>query len=98
MKLQSYVGGEWRGGRDLGVPLRDASTGELVAEVSSGGIDFGAALSYARETGGPPLRAMTFHERASALRALAKRLLDFKDEFYALSYCTGATKADSWID
>jgi oxepin-CoA hydrolase/3-oxo-5,6-dehydrosuberyl-CoA semialdehyde dehydrogenase len=32
------------------------------------------------------------------LRALGKRLFDFKDEFYALSYRTGATKTDSWID
>lgn len=98
MKLQSYVGGEWRSGRDHGVLLRDASTGDLIAEASSGGIDFGAVLSYARERGGPALRAMTFHERASMLKALAKRLLECKDELYELSYCTGATKADSWID
>jgi oxepin-CoA hydrolase/3-oxo-5,6-dehydrosuberyl-CoA semialdehyde dehydrogenase len=32
------------------------------------------------------------------LRALGKRLFDFKDEFYALSYRTGATRTDSWID
>ena len=32
------------------------------------------------------------------LKALAKRLLDFKEEFYTLSYRTGATKDDSWID
>jgi oxepin-CoA hydrolase/3-oxo-5,6-dehydrosuberyl-CoA semialdehyde dehydrogenase len=32
------------------------------------------------------------------LRALGKRLLDFKPEFYELSFATGATKGDSWID
>ena len=32
------------------------------------------------------------------LKALAKRLLDFKEELYTLSYRTGATKDDSWID
>ena len=41
---------------------------------------------------------LTFHERAALLKALAKRLLDFKAEFYELSYRTGATKDDSWID
>jgi len=32
------------------------------------------------------------------LRALAKRLSELKEEFYGLSYRTGATKNDSMID
>ncbi len=32
------------------------------------------------------------------MKRLAKFLTDHKDEFYALSYATGATKTDSWID
>src|ERR1700734_1500444 len=98
MKLQSYVGGKWRSGEGQGVLMRDASTGEVVAEAGSAGIDFAATLAYAREVGGPALRAMTFHERAAMLKALAKRLTELKEEFYTLSYCTGATKSDSWID
>jgi oxepin-CoA hydrolase / 3-oxo-5,6-dehydrosuberyl-CoA semialdehyde dehydrogenase len=98
VKLQSFVCGRWQSGKEQGVALRDASTGEVVAEASSGGIDFAAALAHAREVGGPALRALSFHERAAKLKALAKRLLEFKDEFYTLSYRTGATKDDSWID
>jgi oxepin-CoA hydrolase/3-oxo-5,6-dehydrosuberyl-CoA semialdehyde dehydrogenase len=98
MKLQSYVCGSWHSGAARGVAMRDATTGEIVGEASSDGIDFGAVLDHARSRGGPALRAMTFHERAGLLRALAKRLSEFKDEFYALSYRTGATKDDSWID
>ncbi len=98
MQLQSYIGGAWRRGRDRGAALLDASTGELVAEASSAGIDFAAALDHAREVGGPGLRALTFHERAGLLKALAKRLGECKEEFYALSYRTGATRSDSWID
>jgi oxepin-CoA hydrolase/3-oxo-5,6-dehydrosuberyl-CoA semialdehyde dehydrogenase len=98
MKLQSYVCGRWHSAVDEGVALRDASTGEVIAQASSGGIDFAAVLAHAREAGGPKLRALSFHERAAMLKALAKRLLDFKDEFYTLSYRTGATKDDSWID
>jgi oxepin-CoA hydrolase/3-oxo-5,6-dehydrosuberyl-CoA semialdehyde dehydrogenase len=98
VKLQSYVRGGWCDGQGKGVELRDATTGEVVAEATSAGIDFRAVLSYAREVGGPALRAMTFHERAALLKALAKRLGDFKEEFYELSYRTGATKTDSWID
>jgi oxepin-CoA hydrolase/3-oxo-5,6-dehydrosuberyl-CoA semialdehyde dehydrogenase len=48
--------------------------------------------------GGAVLRAMTFHERAAMLKSLAKRLSELKEEFYALSYRTGATKNDSLID
>jgi oxepin-CoA hydrolase/3-oxo-5,6-dehydrosuberyl-CoA semialdehyde dehydrogenase len=98
MQLGSYVAGQWRNGGGRAAPLHDASTGELIAEAASGGFDFGAMLVHARNVGGPALRAMTFHERAAMLRALGKKLFDFKDEFYALSYRTGATKTDSWID
>ena len=98
MNLQSYVQGKWLSGLVAGVAMRDATTGEIIAEVSSSGIDFRAVLRHAREVGGPALRAMTFHERAALLKTLAKRLTDLKDEFYALSYRTGATKNDSWID
>ena len=98
MNLQSYVCGAWQSGRDNGVAMRDATTGEFIAQASSAGIDFAAVLAHARETGGPQLRAMTFHERASLLRALAKRLSELKQEFYALSYRTGATMNDSLID
>ena len=98
MQLQSYIGGAWRCGRDRGVVMRDAATGELIAEASSAGVDFAAALEHAREVGGPALRALTFHERAGLLKALAKRLAACKEELYALSYRTGATRGDSWID
>ncbi len=96
--LESYVRGGWQNGRGPHTALRDATSGELVAEASSSGIDFAAVLEYARDRGGPALRALTFHQRAGLLKALAKRLSECKEELYALSYCTGATRDDSWID
>jgi len=98
MNLQSYVCGVWQSGRGHGVAMRDATTGEVISEASSTGVDFAAVLTYAREVGGPALRALTFHERAALLKAMAKRLSELKEEFYALSYRTGATKSDSVID
>jgi oxepin-CoA hydrolase/3-oxo-5,6-dehydrosuberyl-CoA semialdehyde dehydrogenase len=98
MNLQSYVGGAWQSGRDNGVAMRDATTGEVIAQASSTGIDFAAVLDHARNVGGPALRAMTFHERAGLLKTLAKRLAELKQEFYELSYRTGATLSDSLID
>src|SRR5690606_39150579 len=98
MELQSYVAGQWRSGQGEGVLLRDATTGAVVAKTSTQGIDTRLMLQHAREVGGPQLRALTFHQRAAALKALAKYLSDRKEELYQLSYATGATRADSWID
>ncbi len=44
------------------------------------------------------MRRLTFHERASLLKAVAQALTARKEELYALSVLTGATRADSWID
>ncbi|MEJ0040160.1 MAG: phenylacetic acid degradation bifunctional protein PaaZ [Gammaproteobacteria bacterium] len=98
MKLKSYVSGRWHEGAGEGALLRDATTGAVVAQASTDGVDFGAALDYARRVGGPALRELTFHQRAALVKQLANFLTDRKEEFYALSYATGATKADSWID
>ncbi len=98
MKLESYVLGRWQTGQGQGVALVDASTGEALGEATSAGLDYRAVLQHARRVGGPALRALTFHERAGLLRTVGKKLLELKDEFYELSYRTGATKADSWVD
>jgi oxepin-CoA hydrolase/3-oxo-5,6-dehydrosuberyl-CoA semialdehyde dehydrogenase len=97
-KLQNYALGEWVEGSGKTADLVHAVTGEKFAETSSGGLDFKAMTEYARNVGGPKLRAMTFHERAAMLKAMAKHLLDHKDVFYRISAATGATKADSWVD
>ncbi len=98
MKLKSYVCGRWHEGAREGALLRDATTGAVVAQASTEGVDFRAVLDYARRVGGPALRELTFHQRAALVKQLAKFLTERKEEFYALSYATGATKGDSWID
>lgn len=96
--LHNYALGQWIAGTGEGKALTDAVTGEVIATASSAGLDFGAILDYGRRTAGPVLRRMTFHERGRMLKALALYLTDRKDQYYAISYCTGATRADSWID
>ncbi len=97
-KLGNYIKGHWSLGDGEGQPLFNACTGEIISHASSKGIDFAAAIGYAREKGNPNLRRMTFHERGRMLRALALYLTEKKEKFYAISALTGATKADSWID
>ena len=96
--LRSYVGGRWHTPTAEGVPLHDAVTGEEVARVSSAGVDMAAALEHGRRAGGPALRELTFHQRAALLKALASRLLEHREELYALSARTGATRGDSKFD
>lgn len=96
-RLQSLVCGEWVTGTGAGQLVRDAGTGEAVALVDSTGIDFARVLDHGRRAGAA-LRALTFHERAARLKAVAQMLTERKEEFYALSTATGATRQDSWID
>ncbi|MFI0355746.1 phenylacetic acid degradation bifunctional protein PaaZ [Actinomadura sp. 9N407] len=96
--LESYAAGRWFRAADGGEPLLDAATGEEVARVSGRGLDIAAMVRHARETGGPALRSLTFHERAALLKALAKHLTAGKEELYALSVRTGATSRDTMVD
>ena len=100
--LESYAAGQWFRAGDEGEPLLDASTGEEMARISSRGLDLSAMVAHARETGGPAVRELTFHERAGLLKALAKHLSDpgtgIKDELYDLSAHTGATRRDAAVD
>ncbi len=98
MRLQSYAQGHWVTGTGRPTELFHAVTGEKIGEVTSDGLDFKGMLEYAHRVGGPKLRAMTFHQRARMLKAMAQHLMAHKEELYQVSAATGATKADSWID
>ena len=97
-KLGNYITGHWINGDGEGQLLYNAVTGEPVATASTKGLDFQSILDYGRTIGNPALRKMTFHERGNMLKALAIHLRNHLDRFYAVSYQTGATKADSWVD
>ncbi|HEY6957085.1 MAG TPA: phenylacetic acid degradation bifunctional protein PaaZ, partial [Flavisolibacter sp.] len=98
MKLENYILGGWITGDGEGQPLCDAVTGETIAHATTKGLDFQSVLEYGREVGNSSLRKMSFHERGRMLKALALHLMERKENFYRVSYHTGATKADSWID
>src|SRR5215212_8688634 len=97
-KLENYITGKWITGDGQGQALLDAVTGDSIAAATTKGLDFASILQYGREIGNTNLRKYTFHERGRMLKALALYLLEKKEKFYQISYHTGATKADSWID
>jgi len=97
-KIPHYVTGKWVEGTDDGTPVYDAIDGSLIGNTATEGLDIPEVLHYGRTTGGTVLRKMTFQERGNMLKKLALYLTKKKDAFYELSYRTGATKVDSWID
>lgn len=97
-KLGNYVTGKWIEGDGDGQQLFNAVNAKTIASATSQGLDFEAILQYARQKGNPALRKMTFQERGRMLRALALHLMQHKEKFYTISYQSGATRVDSWID
>ncbi|HEY4595230.1 MAG TPA: 3,4-dehydroadipyl-CoA semialdehyde dehydrogenase [Thermoanaerobaculia bacterium] len=97
--LRSYIRGDWHEAKTGLAPLVNPSTEETIAQAGSAGIDFAAVLDYAREKGGPALRAMTFAQRGALLKEMSKVLRDHRDELLALSTLnTGTTTADGSFD
>lgn len=98
MKLKNYALGSWIEGDGDGQMLYDASTGVEIAAASSKGLDFTQMMDYGRRVGGSKLSKMTFQERGRMLKRLALYLHERRKSYYPVSYMTGATKADSWVD
>ncbi|MDC1062982.1 phenylacetic acid degradation bifunctional protein PaaZ [Flavobacteriales bacterium] len=96
--FENYAFGKWVRGDGDGTSLYNAINGEKIGIVSSDGLDFSKMMDYARGNGSEVLRKMTFQERGLMLKKLALHLHAKKKQFYPISYLSGATKIDSWID
>jgi len=95
--LQSLIAGRWHGAASH-TPLHSALDSTLIYHTHAEKIDFDEALTFARKTGVRALMRQTFQERAAVLKALALYLMERKEELYAISHLTGATRQDSWVD
>jgi oxepin-CoA hydrolase/3-oxo-5,6-dehydrosuberyl-CoA semialdehyde dehydrogenase len=95
--LQSHIAGRWIGSQ-AAAALRSAINGHTVAHTHAEAIDFAEAVHHARSVGLPNLLQLDFQQRADRLKAMAKFLNEHKEQLYAVSAHTGATRADSWID
>lgn len=95
--LQSHIAGRWIG-QQPAQPLNSAINGRTVFHTHAEAPDFAEALDFARSRGVPALLKLDFQERAERLKALAKFLGERKEELYAVSAHTGATRNDGWID
>ncbi len=92
--LQSFIAGQWIGQQGAH-NLQSAINGQSIYQTHAEGIEFGDAVHYARTVGLPNLMKLDFQARAQRLKALAKYLGEHKEQLYAISAHTGATRADS---
>ena len=97
MKLKNYAIGKWIEGEGEGQALYDATNNEVIGYASSKGLDFAEMMEYGRKKG-QALRKMTFQQRGRMIKALALHLHKNRKKYYPISFQTGATKIDSWVD
>lgn len=96
--LKSYVQDKWFTPQTGLADIPSAIDGRPIAQCSTKGLNFAEVVRHARRVGGPALRALTFQDRAGLLKEVANHLSKYKDELYALSHETGATKRDNMFD
>ena len=98
-RLSSYLADTWVEGEGSHREIHDAVSGAVMAEVSTAGLDLGAALTHAREVGGTNLRSLTFAERGAILKQLSRVVVEARDELLELSRQNyGATRRDGKFD
>jgi 3,4-dehydroadipyl-CoA semialdehyde dehydrogenase len=97
--LKSYLCGAFCEGTGGEATLVNPATGEAVARCSTKGLDLQAALAYARDVGGPALRAMTFAERGALLKRMSSALHEAREQLVEASQINnGATRGDAKFD
>src|SRR4029453_15754273 len=94
--LSSYVGGRWVEASGELETLVNPATEEPLARAGAAGVDRRAALDFARRTGGPALRALTFAARGALLQAMCDALTANRNELLDVSVTSGGnTRRDA---
>ena len=97
--LESYLSGRWSRGDAVETELVDPVNGSVLATASARGLDLQSALAFARDKGGPALRALSFAERAKLLGSVADVLAANRSRYEAIAIAnSGNTKIDAAID
>ena len=97
--LPNHLAGRWQTGSGPGTTLLDPVLGTPLVRVDNRGLDLAEGFSFARDTGGAALRAMSYGQRAAMLGAIVKVLQANRDAYYdiATRNCGTVTK-DSAVD
>jgi hypothetical protein len=97
--LESYLAGKWVRGQGIETELIDPTNGTVLATVSARDLDLDAALTFAREKGGPALRVLNYAARAKLLGAIVDVLAANRARYEEIAIAnSGNTKTDAAID
>ena len=97
--LESYLAGKWSRGQGIEMELTDPTIGTVLATVSARDLDLDGALKFARQKGGPALRALSYGERAKLLGVIADVLAANRTRYEEIAIAnSGNTKTDAAID
>jgi 3,4-dehydroadipyl-CoA semialdehyde dehydrogenase len=97
--LSNHLAGRWQAGSGAGTPLFDPVLGTQLVRVDATGMDLAAGFAFARETGGPALRALTYRQRGTLLAAAVKVLQAHRDAYDEIATAnSGTVKSDSAVD
>lgn len=91
LELKSYLGGQWVSGEGDGATLFDPTTNTPIAKTSTKGLDLKAAVAFARDEGGPALRALTFAERGALLKKMSLAIHEKREALIEDSIKSGGT-------
>lgn len=97
--VRSYVRGRWHVSESGYRPLVNPANEEVLANVSSDGIDFASAVKFARDRGRSGLQQMSFAQRAGLVKQMSTILREHRAELLELSRLNnGTTRGDGAFD
>ena len=96
--VNSYIKGKWHINETKKTPFLSPIDGSKLSQVTQSDICSKEILNFSRKEGIESLQEMNFHQRAKIIKQVAILLDKNKDALYNLSYLTGATLNDSYLD
>ncbi|CDM25399.1 Benzaldehyde dehydrogenase [Castellaniella defragrans 65Phen] len=99
IELKNHSQGRWRPVSGRPAVLADPVLGTGLAHAGAADIDMAACYAWARERGGPALRALRYPQRAELLDRIARTLQRHRDKYFEISLQnSGTVKNDSAVD
>ena len=98
ISVTSFLLGSWQKHHIPGQQFKSPIDGSKLSNVSEHDIPSEDILKFSRNVGIKNLQKLNFHDRAKILKSIGLLLNEAKEKLYSLSYHTGATLKDSYLD
>ncbi len=98
ISVTSFLLGSWQKYHIPGQQFKSPIDGSKLSNVNEHDIPSEDILKFSRNVGIKNLQKLNFHDRAKILKSIGLLLNEAKEKLYSLSYHTGATLKDSYLD